>query len=235
MKSALLATGLLAAAAKAHYTFPHTIYKGVTSAEWEYVRKTENYQSHGPLTDTSSSKMGCYQLAGGSEGAKTLTVSAGDEVGFALDPQIQHPGPLSFWLAKAPDTVEDWDPSGNVWFKIWEDNPTITSSSITWDTDALNDNKGDTTVSVTIPTCVAPGEYLLRVQHIGLHSAEQVGGAQFYIGCAQLKIEGSGSLNPSSKVSLPGAIAGNDPGVAINIWWPIPTQYINPGPAPVTC
>src|SRR5687767_1668641 len=155
MRSVLAATGFLAAAANAHCkwhrrsccvfsgpnmntdTFPHVIYNGETSAEWEYVRKTENYQSHGPLTDTSSSKMGCYQLAAGSEGASTLTVSAGDEVGFALDPQIQHPGPLSFWLAKAPDTVEDWDPTGDVWFKIWEDNPTITSSSITWETDPL--------------------------------------------------------------------------------------------------
>lgn len=211
------------------------IYKGKTSADWEYIRKTQNYQSHGPLTDTTSSEMGCYQLASGSEGASTLTVSAGDEVGFGLDPQIQHPGPLSFWLAKAPTTVEDWDPTGDVWFKIWEDHPTITSSSITWETDPLNDNKGSSTVNVTIPTCVAPGEYLLRVQHIGLHSAQQVGGAQFYIGCAQLNIKGSGTLEPSSKVALPGAIAGNDPGVEIDIWWPIPTAYVNPGPAPVSC
>lgn len=216
-------------------TFPKVVYNGATSNEWQYVRKTENYQSHGPLTDTSSASMGCYQLSSGSEGAETLSVSAGDTVGFKLDPQIQHPGPLSFWLAKAPSSVQDWNPTGDVWFKIWEDEPTITSSSITWSTDPLNDNKGADSVSVKIPTCIAPGEYLLRVQHIGLHSAQQVGGAQFYIGCAQIKVASSGSLDPSSKVSLPGAIAGNDPGVEINIWWPIPTEYENPGPDPISC
>lgn len=37
---------------------------------------------------------------------------------------------------------------------------------------------GATKVSVTIPTCVAPGFYLLRVEHIGLHSASNTNGAQ---------------------------------------------------------
>jgi len=37
---------------------------------------------------------------------------------------------------------------------------------------------GATQVSVKIPTCVAPGFYLLRVEHIGLHSASNTNGAQ---------------------------------------------------------
>jgi len=235
MKAAVVAVGLLASAAQAHYTFPGLIYNGKVSADWEYVRKTTNYQSHGPLTDVTSSQMGCYQLAPGSEGAKTMAVNAGDSVGFRVDPQIQHPGPLSFYLAKAPSSVTDWDPSGAVWFKISADQPKITSQNLIWPTDPNNDNKGSATVNVTLPKCIAPGEYLLRVEHVGLHSAQQAGGAQFYIGCAQIKVSGSGSYVPPAKVSLPGAIKANDPGVEINIWYPVPTSYTNPGPVPMSC
>jgi hypothetical protein len=41
-------------------------------------------------------------------------------------------------------------------------------------------------VGVTIPRCLQNGEYLLRAEHIALHSAGSAGGAQFYISCAQL-------------------------------------------------
>jgi hypothetical protein len=235
MKASIFTAGVLASAAYAHYTFPGLIYEGQVTQDWQYVRKTTNYQSHGPLQDVTSSQLGCYQLAPGSEGAQTMSVNAGDNVGFRVDPQIQHPGPLMFYMAKAPSTVTDWDPSGAVWFKIWEDHPTFTSQNVVWATDASNNNQGVKTVNVTLPSCLASGEYLLRVEHIGLHSAQQAGGAQFYIGCAQLSVKGSGTYVPSSLVSLPGAYKASDPGIEIDIWYPVPTSYQDPGPAPMTC
>jgi lytic cellulose monooxygenase (C1-hydroxylating) len=36
-----------------------------------------------------------------------------------------------------------------------------------------------------MPKCVAPGDYLMRVELIALHSAGQAGQAQFYMECAQ--------------------------------------------------
>ena len=36
----------------------------------------------------------------------------------------------------------------------------------------------------TIPTSVPSGEYLLRVEHIALHSAAGLNGAQLYMSCA---------------------------------------------------
>lgn len=226
---------LLASAVQAHYTFPGFIYEGKVSADWEYVRKTTNYQSHGPLQDVTSSQLGCYQLEPGSEGVKTMSVNAGDNVGFRADPQIQHPGPLSFWLARAPGKVDGWDPTGAVWFKFWEDQPQITAQNLIWATDPKNDNQGVPTVNVTLPECIAPGEYLLRVEHVGLHSAQQAGGAQFYIGCAQINVTSSGTYTPASKVALPGAYKASDPGIEINIWYPVPTKYVDPGPAPMSC
>lgn len=95
---------------------------------------------------------------------------------------------------------------------------------------------GKTQVSVQIPQCVANGDYLLRVEHIGLHASQSVGGAQFYIGCAQLTVSGgTGTLNTGSLVAFPGAYKATDPGILFNLYWPVPTSYTVPGPRPVQC
>lgn len=95
---------------------------------------------------------------------------------------------------------------------------------------------GLTEVSVTVPSCVEDGDYLLRVEHIALHSASSVGGAQIYIGCAQITVTGgSGTLNTGNLVSIPGAYSADDPGILFQLYWPLPTSYINPGPDPVGC
>jgi hypothetical protein len=75
------------------------------------------------------------------------------------------------------------------------------------------------------------------VEHIALHSASTVGGAQLYIACAQLTVTGgTGTLNTAGKlVSFPGAYSPTDPGILFQLHWPIPTSYINPGPAVVSC
>jgi hypothetical protein len=90
-------------------------------------------------------------------------------------------------------------------------------------------------VNVKIPSCIEDGEYLVRFEHIGLHSASGTNGAQLYISCAQVKVSGgSGSYSPNL-MSFPGAYSPNDPGLLINIYWPVPTQYISPGGAPLQC
>ncbi|KAH9896301.1 glycoside hydrolase family 61 protein [Xylariomycetidae sp. FL2044] len=228
MKSVIAALGLLGLA-QAHYTFPGLVYSGKTEADWTYVRQTTNFQSHGPVQDVTSSQIRCYELASGSNGAGTMAVSAGDTVGFRVDGGIQHPGPLQFYMAKAPSgqTAETFTGEGDVWFKIYEDGPTF-GSEITWPSAGLD------TVSVKIPTCLAEGYYLLRVEHIALHSAGSEGGAQFYQACAQLHVSGSGTKTFSG-VSLPGAYKATDPGILFQLYWPVPTSYTNPGPKVVTC
>lgn len=92
-----------------------------------------------------------------------------------------------------------------------------------------------------LPTCLAPGQYLMRVEIIALHSAYAQGGAQFYTSCGQLNVGGSGTLSPSSTVSFPGAYKAADPGITISIYGSsgLPDNdgkaYIAPGPAVVTC
>lgn len=82
---------------------------------------------------------------------------------------------------------------------------------------------------------MADGEYLLRAEHIALHSASSVGGAQLYLSCAQVSISGGSGTASPQKVSFPGAYSANDPGLLINIYYPKPTSYTPPGPAPLKC
>ncbi|KAL2151622.1 hypothetical protein VTH82DRAFT_6720 [Thermothelomyces myriococcoides] len=232
MKFASSLAVLAAAGAQAHYTFPRGGVGSSLSGEWEVVRMTENRYSHGPVTDVTSSEMTCYQS--GVQGApQTVQIKAGEKFTFSVDTSIGHPGPLQFYMAKVPSgqSASTFDGTGNVWFKIYHDGPNgLGTEQITWPSD------GKTEVSVTIPSCIEDGEYLLRVEHIALHSAGSEGGAQFYIACAQLSVSGgSGTLNTGSLVALPGAYKSTDPGILFQLYWPIPTEYINPGPAPVSC
>ncbi|KAK7753045.1 hypothetical protein SLS62_004995 [Diatrype stigma] len=221
----------LAAAVNAHYTFPALIADGKTTADWEYVRKTTNYQSNGPVTDVNSEAFRCYQLAPGNEGAKVMTVAAGTTVGFTAKSSVSHPGTLQFYMAKVPSgqTADSWDGAGAVWFKIFSQGPNIAPSGLTWP------SQGAAQVTTKIPSCIPAGDYLLRVEHIALHSAGSVGGAQTYISCAQLTVTGGGSKTPTNLVAFPGAYSPNDPGLLINIYYPVPTSYTAPGPDVFTC
>lgn len=96
-------------------------------------------------------------------------------------------------------------------------------------------NTGATSINIPIPSCVENGDYLLRAEHIALHSASTVGGAQFYLSCAQVTISGGSGTAKPQKVSMPGAYSANDPGILINIYYPVPTNYTPAGPAPLTC
>lgn len=107
---------------------------GRPTADWQYVRKTANFQSNGPVTDVGSRAMTCYQLSPGSEGAQTINVTAGETVGYTAKSSITHPGPMSFWMAKAPagQRAADMTGEGAVWFKIYQDKPTVAGNGLVW-------------------------------------------------------------------------------------------------------
>lgn len=55
----------------------------------------------------------------------------------------------------------------------------------TWLTCVCADKKS---VEFTIPKNVPSGKYLVRVESIALHQAQNVGGAQMYLSCAQIEV-----------------------------------------------
>lgn len=96
-------------------------------------------------------------------------------------------------------------------FKIYE---VGLDTNNTWAVDKLIANAGN--VSMTIPSCIPSGQYLLRAELIALHSASTYPGAQFYMECAQIKVTGGGSASPDT-VAFPGAYEGTDPGITFNV------------------
>ncbi|KAL2209134.1 hypothetical protein CC79DRAFT_1367330 [Sarocladium strictum] len=224
----------VAAVADAHYTFGRLVYDGTTYNEWEYVRRTLNEYSNGPTDGVANNQIRCYEKTPGDTSTKTLAVTAGSKIGFKAGNVIGHPGPAAFYMAKVPSgqTAKTWSGEGAVWFKIWEEETQFTSAGPKWPV-----SQDATEIDVNIPSCLSSGEYLLRIEHLGLHGASTVGGAQFYVACAQIDVSGGGSFTPStnSLVSFPGAYSPNDPGILFQLYWPVPTSYVNPGPDPISC
>jgi len=217
----------LATAAHAHYNFPSTISGGATSAAWSNIRQWTGYYTFNPVTDVTSTAIRCNVDGDKNFANSTLDIVAGSTLGFTANPDIYHPGPLLAYMAHVPagQTAATWDGSGAVWFKIFEEGPKFGGQALTWPTDSA------TSVSFTIPKTVPSGEYLFRVEHIGLHVAQSTNGAQFYISCGQINVTGGGSGTPGPLVAFPGAYKPTDPGILIDIYYPVPTTYTPPGPA----
>jgi hypothetical protein len=118
-------------------TFPYLIADNQVSGEWEYVRRTANKWSHGPVTDVTSRQIRCYEEQGRPP-ADVKGVTAGSTVGFKLQAPVQHIGPLLYYMARVPDgqDVNSWEADGNVWFKIKQVGPeTNADGSWSWPPD----------------------------------------------------------------------------------------------------
>lgn len=214
----------LASLASAHYTFPSLIANGAVQGQWVNVRMTNNHYSNGPVTDVTSADMRCYNTQI-NQMATTYPVTAGSTIGIAPGAAISHPGVANVYMAKAPGNVTNWDGSGTVWFKVYQIPPVISGGAISWP------SQGMTQITFPLPKSLPNGEYLVRMEHIALHSASSFGGAQFYISCAQISVTGGGSGTPGPLVAIPGVYTGREPGIMINIYYPVPTNYTMPGPA----
>lgn len=118
------------------------------------------------------------------------------------------------------------------WYKIYEDSWAKNPDSSSGDDDfwgAKDMNNCCGLVDVTIPENTPAGDYLLRAEVIALHTAASEGGAQFYMTCFQLTIDGSGSASPDT-VEFPGAYSASDAGILVDIHSALET-YVAPGPA----
>jgi hypothetical protein len=229
MKQILAVLALLASATEGHYIFNRLIVNGKSlGGEYAYTRKNSNtYMPSFTNEVVNSNDMRCNK--GAKPGStKTYTVEAGDKIGFKLfnNEFIEHPGPGFVYMSKAPESgVATYDGSGD-WFKVWESgvckgSPGVDGNWCLWQKDRIE---------FTIPKNIPPGEYLTRVEHIGLHQAEQ-GKAQFYMECYELKINGPGGGTPAPLVKIPGIYSADDPGIKYNKWAAKPAPYVMPGPA----
>ncbi|KAG8903789.1 hypothetical protein FRC01_008991 [Tulasnella sp. 417] len=235
--SSLAVLALSVASAHAHAIFQRLHVNGVDQGLVKGIRYPDY---NGPVTDVDTVDIICN---GGVNPLHTplptdiITVPAGAAVaaewhhGLNTNPGVDpsdpsdpidssHKGPIMAYLAKV-DSALTTTVTGLSWFKIWEDG---LHSDGTWAVDTMIANKG--LVNFTIPSCIPPGNYLLRVELIALHGASSYPGAQFYMECAQINVTGGGSASPAT-VSFPGTYHGTDPGITINIYYPGPCDKLH--------
>lgn len=132
-------------------------------------------------------------------------------------------------MKKVNDMFSD-SASGPGWFKIWEDG--FHADTRKWCVDTLIENNG--LLSVTLPSGLPAGSYLIRPEILALQQAYR-GDPQFYQGCGQIAIQSGpgGDLNiPLDKmVSIPGYLSPDDPGLTFNLYEEDGADYQIPGPA----
>jgi cellulase len=118
-------------------------------------------------------------------------------------------GPLLVYMAHCPgSSCAGFDGKGAVWFKIAQYGlaPDVKNLRGPWLQATMLTGENATGWPVTIPQNLKGGNYLLRHEVINLQSDKDYG-PQFYVECAQLKVEGKGNGFPSSEymASFPGA------------------------------
>jgi len=148
------------------------------------------------------------------------TVAAGSDVVLKWTkwPDSHH-GPILAYLSNCEADCFTRNKTELEWFKIAEMGQIrlgLGGGKVGyWASDQLMDNNGSW--AVHIPATIRPGNYVLRHEILSLHSAYDVGGAQFYPQCINLKITGSGTESPPG-VRGQQLYSAADPGVHYNIY-----------------
>ncbi|KAK5046063.1 hypothetical protein LTR84_008520 [Exophiala bonariae] len=189
---------------------------------------TKGVVDNGFVSDYNSPDIICHK--GATPGGSYIKVAAGSSIDLQWTawPESHH-GPVMDFLAACGDDCTTVDKTKLLFNKIDEsglidgsNNPGL------WASDDLIANNN--TWSVTIPSSIAPGKYVLRHDTIALHSAFDVGGSQAYPQCFNLEITGSGSNTLPSGTKGTDLYNDEDPGIHINIYYPKLTSYTIPGP-----
>ncbi|GJC83534.1 putative endo-beta-1,4-glucanase D [Colletotrichum liriopes] len=178
--------------ANAHAIFQRLIVNGADQGRLKGIRAPE---STDPIQDVYDADFACNKNIR-YEDDFVVAVPAGAEVsawwahgidGPMYPNDVDHPiaashkGPIMVYLAKVNDAVSaNKNSKGTLdWFKISEKG----LNNGVWAVDELIADEG--WYNFTMPPCVPPGQYLMRVEILALHGAYTLGEAQFYMECAQ--------------------------------------------------
>ncbi|KAG8163097.1 hypothetical protein KVR01_007575 [Diaporthe batatas] len=216
----------LAAAATAHQNIHQFWVNGVSPGYEVGIRKAP---SNSPVTDVNSNDITCN--VGGNtvpSGVTTIAAKAGDTIKVQWDSST-HPGPITHMLFGPVADASQATGVGS-WVKVDEQDYVNGK----WANEIMM--AVNMTHEFKLPAKLASGDYLLRSEMLALHAAQTQGGAQFYIGCMQLRVTGN-SATCSPKITLPGAYKATDSNIYIPNFYNgfDPTTYKAPGGAVATC
>ncbi|KAL4888060.1 glycosyl hydrolase family 61-domain-containing protein [Aspergillus ambiguus] len=239
LRSTIFISGLLAAQVAAHGHVTNIVINGVSYRGWDI--NSDPYNSNPPLVAAwqtpntangfispdayDTSDVICHLNATNGQGH--IQIAAGDKISLQWTtwPDSHH-GPVLDYLANCGGSCETVDKTTLKFFKIdgvgLVDETTVPG---VWGDDQMIENNNSWMVE--IPPTIAPGNYVLRHELIALHGAGSENGAQNYMQCFNLKITGTGSVQPSGVLGTE-LYTPTDPGILVNIYTSI--SYIVPGP-----
>ncbi|KAH6648615.1 family 61 endoglucanase [Truncatella angustata] len=180
------------------------------------LKITRKFLDNGPVTDNAfltdaiTCNYGAKDTANNVPVNITAQVASGSKLTFYwTDWTSDHPGPIMTYLASCGGSCETFSGStGNVWVKIHQAGYDATLDP-PWASKRLPTQ--NSTWSVTLPSKLTPGEYLLRHEILGLQRTNTNGSlAQFYPSCNQITVTGSGTTSLPTGIALPGAYQPDD-------------------------
>lgn len=194
----------------------------------ELIAWSTNATDDGYVAPTAydTSNIVCHK--GSAPGALSAPIAPGGSVTLTWSTwPDDHHGPVITYLANCNGSCTDVDKVDLAFFKI-DAGGLINDTVIpgTWASDELIADSYSRTL--TIPTDIAAGEYVLRHEIIALHGAEDLNGAQNYPQCINLNVTGSGTATPSGTLGED-LYKNTDPGIYVDIWATL-TTYDIPGP-----
>ncbi|KAK0455494.1 glycoside hydrolase family 61 protein [Desarmillaria tabescens] len=194
-----------------------------------YIRQPP---SNSPVKDLTSDDVFC-NVDGTTAASSTIFIAAGDTLTSEWYHDTRgddiiassHVGPIVAYIAPADAT-----PGEDAWVKIYEEG----YDGSEWAVTKLIANEGK--VDITIPSTLATGDYLYRIEILALHesdtlyTANSARGIQLYPSCHQLTVTGSGSTSLPSGVPFPGTYTDDEPGILFNVYNEDASTYVIPGP-----
>ncbi|KAG8221713.1 glycoside hydrolase family 61 protein [Butyriboletus roseoflavus] len=210
-----------------------TVYQGNTVGTTATVSSViRQINTNSPVKGATNPDLNCgsgaqlaADVANANPGSTVEVYWVGGTTGTS--PWPHNTGPIMHYMAACQGSCSSYNSSGAKWFKISEQG--LQSGNASW---YMAELQSGSPATVTIPSTLAAGNYLLRSEIISLQLAMTQGGAEFYPACIQLSVGGSQTGQPSSSdtVTFPGGYSDTDPGILTpNIYNP-PIMYTFPGP-----
>ncbi|TDZ41504.1 putative endo-beta-1,4-glucanase D [Colletotrichum trifolii] len=221
-----------------------------------YLKGVRAPDSTDPITDVDDAHFSCNKHIAHKD-SSIITVPAGASVGAWWGHWVQetpppndpeqpiadsHKGPIQVYLARVDDAVNAVPDGSTRWFKISE----FGYNQTHWAVDVLREPGRGGWWYFRMPECVRDGQYLMRVEILALHEANEHGKAQFYMECAQyvavmIRVTGGGSSTGSHFATFPGTYKADDGGILVDIYNHLGMpdnnhqDYQIPGPKKLTC
>ena len=253
-KMAFAALALLGSV-QAHTRFTTLFVDGQNQGDGVCVRMDMNAQkTNSPIAGIQSPEMACgkrglsklcYQDTNSwlgrngetgvarvcpAKGGSTLTFEFREWVDGSRPGAInpQHEGPCAVYLKKVDHAIASNNAAGDGWFKIWDES--FDEAAGKWCINKMIANNGH--LSVTIPSDIEGGYYLVRPELLALHAAQDSPpDPQFYVGCAQIYLDSTGSAKPATVTIPENYVDISMPGMTFNIYKkPLALPYPMYGP-----